>query len=105
MYNNIGTKIKTWAKVGCWISIIVFIILGLILVDDGNEFGIVVMIVGGLGSWVSSWITYGFGEIIDLLQESVNRQNQILAEIYVQNKTEDSNATVLMDIESNLPEM
>jgi len=79
MYNDVGSKIKMLAKVGCWVGIIVFVILGFILMDDGNEFGIFVMLLGALASWASSWITYGFGEVIEnvnRIAESINQKTQ-----------------------------
>lgn len=68
MFDNIGSKIKTVAKVVCWIGIIASIIIGFVLMvqDDDTAFaGILTMILGSLGSWIGSFMTYGFGQLIE----------------------------------------
>lgn len=70
MFNQIGKKIKSLAKYGCWVEIILFAILGLSIYDSGDDFGIFIAVFGALVSWVGSWLTYGFGEIVDILQTS-----------------------------------
>ncbi len=68
MFDNIGSKIKTLAQVVCWIGIIASFIIGLILMgqDDGAVFiGLLVLIFGSLFSWIGSFITYGFGQLIE----------------------------------------
>ena len=64
MFDNIGSKIKTLAQVICWIGIIASVIIGFVLMvqDEDTVFiGILTMIIGSLGSWVGSFMTYGFG--------------------------------------------
>lgn len=77
MFENIGNKIKTVAKVVCWIGIIASLIIGFILLvqDEDTAFaGILTMVLGSLGSWVGSFITYGFGQLVEnsdiLVQQS-----------------------------------
>ena len=75
MYNNIGKKIKMLAKVICWIGIIASVIFGLFMIAVGSQTyygggaivvsGFIIMIVGSLFSWIGSFFTYGFGELID----------------------------------------
>ncbi|MBE5777932.1 MAG: hypothetical protein E7331_01225 [Clostridiales bacterium] len=91
MWNNIGGKIKTLSKVICWIGIIVSIILALIIWIGGSESsrpydyygnnrysysyrssapssflsGLIVLVVGCLGSWIGAFFSYGFGELIE----------------------------------------
>ena len=68
MFDNIGGKIKTLAQVVCWIGIITSIIYGIVLMgtdDDLIFLGFIVMVVGALLSWVSSFTLFGFGEIIE----------------------------------------
>lgn len=82
MFRNIGSKIKTLSKVVCWLGIIISILIGLIFIvasimsGNGVVFGIimgVICIVGGsIASWIGSFFTYGFGEIIDKLTEIAN---------------------------------
>ena len=74
MFNNIGKKIKSYAKWVCFCGIGASIVGGLSLLTEANntgEFiiclliGLVVMAVGGFISWVSSFTVYGFGQLVD----------------------------------------
>lgn len=70
MFENIGGKIKTLATVLCAIGIIVSVITGFSLLmalsNTGLGFiGLIIMIVGSLFSWISSFFIYGFGQLID----------------------------------------
>jgi len=67
MFDNIGGKIKMVAKVSCWIGIIASVILGIIfLAESDNELiGLLFIILGPLCFWLGSFITYGFGELIE----------------------------------------
>ena len=68
MYDNIGKKIKGLAKVLFIIEAIAAAIAGVaLMVGDGRLFpiGLLVLLVGPLLAWVSSWLLYGFGELID----------------------------------------
>lgn len=69
MFTNIGKKIKTAAKICCWLEMAVFIIVGLSILEEGNESGSFIVILGILFSVLSSWMIYGYGEIIDILQQ------------------------------------
>lgn len=74
MFDNIGEKIKTLAKVICWIGIALNILLGLILLFAISTYspalGIVVAIpvtlLGAVLSWIASFTLYGYGELIAL---------------------------------------
>ena len=68
MFDNIGGKIKTLAKVVCWIGIIACIITGIVLIamdEDSILVGILTAVVGPLLSWVSSFVLYGFGQLVE----------------------------------------
>lgn len=70
MFNNIGSKIKTLAKVLTWIGIIGSIAAGAAMVDVVDEDIVVIVmlgtIIGGsLVSWVGSFLLYGFGQLIE----------------------------------------
>lgn len=85
MYKNIGRKIKILAKIICGIGIAGSVIVGLALILAGsNELGtylvgslwnmsgtrmiisgILIMIFGSLLSWIGSFATYGYGELIE----------------------------------------
>ena len=80
MFNNIGSKIKTLAKILCWIGIIFSVISGIAIMAAGNSTitingsyasvspaltGILVIVFGCLVSWISSFFAYGFGQLIE----------------------------------------
>ena len=72
MYDNIGGKIKGLAKAVFIIEAITAVIMGFVLIAtdvDMIPFGLLVMIVGSLVAWVSSWLLYGFGQLIDKVCE------------------------------------
>ncbi len=85
MFNNIGGKIKAVAKILCWIGISASIIGAIVLWSSHNQYnymtrtyndtlgtGFVVLLVGCIGSWVSAFFMYGFGELID--ETTMNRR-------------------------------
>ena len=51
-----------------WVGIIAFVIMGFVLMatdDDLVLTGFIVAILGALSSWVSSFVLYGFGQLIE----------------------------------------
>ena len=62
MFDNIGGKIKTLAVVTCFLGIISSVIVGLSQLDHG---GILILLLGCLGSWIGAFFIYGFGELIE----------------------------------------
>ena len=71
MYNNIGGKIRGIARALFVILMVVSVISGLFVMfsNPRNElmplFGILVIVIGGFLALLLSWLTYGFGELID----------------------------------------
>ena len=68
MYDNIGGKIKGLAKATFIVEAIATVITGIALMasdEDMIPVGLLVMVVGPIVAWVSSWLLYGFGELID----------------------------------------
>jgi hypothetical protein len=68
MYKNIGKKIKTLAKAMFIIEAIASVISGIALMPIDDEFilyGLLIIFFGPVVAWVSSWILYGFGELVD----------------------------------------
>ncbi len=71
MYQNIGKKIKLLAKIIFFIFAMIGFLGGLVLFMAGNGEGLIViiglliMIIIPLIAWISSWLLYGFGELID----------------------------------------
>lgn len=68
MYNNIGGKIKDLTKIIAIIEAGIAISIGLMMMfadDDTFVFGIIIIVVGCITAWISSWFLYGFGEIVE----------------------------------------
>lgn len=68
MFDNIGGKIKTLAQVVTWVGIIASVISGVALIAINGRLiiiGLMVMIFGALVSWISSFLLYGFGQLVE----------------------------------------
>ena len=78
MFDNIGGKIKTLAQVICWIGIACSVVFGIAVV--ANEYtrllGIAIIVLGPLLSWVSSFLLYGFGQLIENTDMLVGNKNR-----------------------------
>lgn len=92
MFTNIGGKIKKLTVILCIIGISASVIAGLVLIAIGaNAYrqegligvGFAVMFGGSLLSWVGSFFTYGFGELIE--------NSAITAELLVKADAEKNN--------------
>lgn len=95
MWNNIGGKLKKLAKVVCWVGIIISVIAGIaIMTNTGNSVGrvsyngyyyggssstlvlsgfwggLVILVLGCLGSWIGSWSLYALGEVVEAAEGS-----------------------------------
>lgn len=97
MFNNIGRKIKVLAWVVCIVGMVGSFIGAVIQwVNAGNYYyggdtlvlsGFITLIVGALVSWVGSFFTYGFGQLIEKTEENNYHLNQIGRMLYdIQNK-------------------
>lgn len=68
MYTNIGAKIKGLAIVVCIGGIIAGVIAGLALISFDEDLALIAILliaVVALISWVSSFVLYGFGELVE----------------------------------------
>ena len=68
MYENIGSKIKGLAKATFIVESIAAVITSITLMATDSDMilvGLLAMVGGPIVAWVSSWILYGFGELID----------------------------------------
>ena len=66
MYKGIGGKIKTLAGVITCLGILLSIVAGVILMTKSYVLaGIFVMLVGFLVSWISTFMLYGFGQMVE----------------------------------------
>ena len=102
MFTNIGGKIKTLAKVLCWIGIIASVICAIVLWTQNSRYnptialGFGVLIGGVLSSWIGSFFMYGFGELI--AETTLNRQiSQSILETMKKQNTDSSWAEVGYD--------
>lgn len=84
MYDNIGGKIKGLAKVMCAVGSIAPIIAGIVIISldrygRSTPIAIAVMVLGIISAWVSTWLLYGFGQLIensDIIAEEYKRANK-----------------------------
>lgn len=78
-YSDIGKKIKGWAKAIFIIESILFIISAIIMLSFAAEdevwlpLALVTAILGPVVSWISSWLLYAFGELVD--KTAANERN------------------------------
>ena len=74
MFENIGRKIMTLAEIVTWLGIIGFILYGLVIMAQDEDLiivGFLVMGLGSLGSWIGSFLLYGFGQLIENTEEMI----------------------------------
>ena len=73
MFENIGGKIKVLAKVLFAIGSIIFILIAVFSFFEGLSEGIsslvltglLTLILGPLAAWISTWLLYGFGVLVE----------------------------------------
>ena len=89
MYDNIGGKIKNWA---IWIFIVEAIsaVIGgiVLIVNDNALLGFLTMILGPIAAWISSWLLYGFGQLVessDIIAAEYSRKNEKHEKIVMKN--------------------
>ena len=62
-FDNIGSKVKTLAKVTCWIGMAFSAIYGIVLIAMNQAIlGLLVIVLGAFGSWLDSLALYAIGE-------------------------------------------
>ena len=82
-YDNIGGKIKGLAKATFIVETVVAVIAAISLMADDDELigsGFLLLIFGPIVAWVSSWLLYGFGQLIensDIIAAEYNRKNEM----------------------------
>ena len=78
MWNNIGRKLQSLAQLACWLGIIGAGIIALVIwlqmpfTLPVFLMGLLVLLLGGFGSWIGSWALYGFGVIVDKFENGVD---------------------------------
>ena len=83
MYDNIGGKIKGLAKIMFIVEAIGAVITGIVLLatDDDLIFaGLLTLFCGPIIAWVSSWVLYAFGELVEDIHSIRNKYYPIAKE-------------------------
>ena len=99
MYDNIAKKVKGLAKGIFIIEALGTIVTGIMLLITGELalFGLIILICGPLIAWVSSWVLYAFGELVEDVG-IIRYQTQI-----EKNTTSKSNGLIQSKITNNTP--
>lgn len=74
MFDKIGNKIKGLAITLFVIMALAFVIIGIAIIGDKLIVGLLCLLGGPILSWITSWILYGFGELISKV---TNIENEI----------------------------
>lgn len=77
MFENIGKKIKNLASIITWIGILLSVVVGIIIIvldDSLVAVGLIVIVAGFVSSWISSFLLYGFGQLVDNSDKLVRAQ-------------------------------
>lgn len=78
MFDRIGEKIKTVAKVIFWLGVAVGFIVAYFIGEAGNNYvGIFIFLVGILISWLGTYLLYGFGELVDNSSKILDRLDRL----------------------------
>ena len=89
MYKNVGSTIKTLAKVCAIIGIIFGILVGIGFIFAGIHTGQIEFLIVGIAlgallvffSWLGQVMLYGYGELIDSNDEISNKLDEVIAAI------------------------
>lgn len=65
MYDNIGGKLKTLAKVQFWIAAIASAITGIVMLVSEMVLGLLFLFGVPVIAWIATWLLYGFGELVE----------------------------------------
>ena len=101
MYDNIGNKIKILAQIICVFGVVASVILGLVIcfrTNEFNEIGLLYILIGSISSWISSFIIYGFGELIEKVCSIEKKVGTSKSNVFL--KTENSSINNLIDTTS-----
>lgn len=95
MYNNIGGKIKGSAIAVFIIGAIASIIVGIAALSDDSNSGdvesiILLLILGPVAAWISSWSLYAFGELVENSQINAENTTEIKNYIKMLKRNEDA---------------
>ena len=83
MYDNIGGKIKGLAKTMFIVEAIGAVITGIVLLATDDDFilvGLLTLFCGPIVAWVSSWILYAFGELVEDVHAVRDKEGMVAKE-------------------------
>ena len=111
MYNNIGGKIKLLAAISFAIMAIGSFVGGIAMMATDDDLilpGVFVLILGPVFSWVSTWVLFGFGELIESNEDTKNSVYAIenMLRSYIRNTTgvtPSSTPTPVSSVKSTAP--
>ena len=102
MYADIGKKIKGLAKWTFIVEAIGAVVGGisLMVIDEYLIiYGILIMLLGPFAAWASSWVLFGFGEIVDkTIEIARNTSNGKVIKSESQIKTENKKVSRLEEL-------
>ena len=81
MFKNIGKKIKAFAITLTWVGIIGSVISGLLLMAHSVILGFLVIFIGAIASWLSSFTLYGYGQLIAATESTTYYSQQCLGKL------------------------
>ncbi len=108
MWENIGRRLQSLAKILCWIGIIASVIMAIVMWSQkyGNEstafLGFLYLVLGCLGSWIGSWAMYGLGIVVEYV-ENKNANPPLSQHEDTDHKTENVGSMFQISKNSNLP--
>lgn len=85
MFENIHRKLKGLAYIIAIVGMLGSVIIGAILISQGSDrygtaelitSGWIVIIIGSIGSWISAFVFYGLGELIEVALQIENNTSQ-----------------------------
>lgn len=98
MFDDIAGKIKALAKVTCGLGIAASIMGAFALWAQSSPYnsttsaGVLVLVLGSLASWIGSFFTYGFGELIENTN-IIHLDNLKIQELLKESKEENASST------------
>ena len=79
LFENIGGKLKGLARFTCVMEALAAIITGIcIMVEEAFLAGLCVIVFGPIVAWVSTWLLYAFGELVEKTVNNERNSSQIL---------------------------
>ena len=74
LYENIGGKIKNWAKWTFIVEAVAAVIAGIAVIIDSEDFllAFALILLGPIVAFIGSWILYAFGELVEKTSDTNN---------------------------------